>query len=72
MDNCGCYVFGSHESGAPLTTKERLVQRIIDPASPIKAKHTQFEASVNGVLAKAHILNDDEYRFMSGKGRYDV
>lgn len=52
--------------------KKRLVQRIIDPASPIKSKKTRAEAMVNPTLSRAQILNDDEYRFMFRKGRYNV
>jgi hypothetical protein len=57
---------------APLTAKEKLVQRVIDVNDPVKGKHAPFEASINKTLGHAHILNDDEYRFMFGKGRYNV
>lgn len=64
------YAFGTHATSAPLTPKERLVQRIIDPKNPIKGKHAAFESSINRTLGVVHILNDDEYNMMRTKGGY--
>ena len=55
---------------APLTPKEKLVQKIVDPKDPLKGKHAPFEASINKTLGMVHILNDDEYNFMRTKGAY--
>ena len=58
--------FGSTSSSAPLTPKERLVQKIVDPNDPIKGKHAPFESSINKTLGIVHILNDDEYNMLRG------
>ena len=52
---------------SPMTSKERLVHKMIDPKTILKAKHTSFESSINKTLGLSHILNDDEYNFMKGK-----
>lgn len=64
------YVFGSHESSAYLTPKEKLVQFVTDPNNPLGGAKALFESSINKTLAQSHILTDDEYRFMSKKGAY--
>lgn len=64
------YVFGTHKSGAYITPKERLFQHLINPDSPLKSKKTDWEAMVNQIFGSSHMLNDDEYRFMSKKGAY--
>ena len=64
------YAFGSPETSAYLTPKEKLVQKIMDPNDPLKGVHAAFESSINKTLGIVHILNDDEYKFMSKKGAY--
>ena len=65
------YAFGSHETSAYLTPKEKLVQFVMDPSnSPLSGPKAVFESSVNRMLAESHVLTDDEYRFMSKKGAY--
>lgn len=64
------YAFGSHQTSAYLTPKEKLVQKIMDPNDPVKGVHASFESSINKTLGLVHILNDDEYNMMRTKGAY--
>jgi hypothetical protein len=63
------YAFGSSATNAPLTPKEKLVQKLTNPKSKVKGKQVAFEASVNRTLGMSHVLNDDEYNMMKG-GKY--
>lgn len=66
MDNK--YTFGSSAASAPLTPKEKLVQKLTNPKSKVKGKQVAFESSVNRTIGMSHILNDDEYNMMKGGG----
>ena len=62
------YAFGTSATDAPLTPKEKLIQKLTDPKSKVKGKKVGFETSINRTLGMSHVLNDDEYNMMKGGG----
>lgn len=45
-----------------LNSKQRFIQHITAPKKTINGAMASWESSVNGVLGRAAVLNDDEYK----------